>query len=341
MTLTGPEGVAGQAAGPPVESSGSAMRRRVQTLARLQELGLVLVLVGLFAYFALAAPDFLTSANIRTLLIYLAVLGVLAVGQTVVIVAGGFDLSNGANLAMASCIGATLLTHGAAQGTAAIVTLLVAAAIGVVNGVLVGVLKINAFIATLATYLVVNGYAYVYTNSTTVSFNLNEWVVFGRGSAGPIPVPVIILLGVGLAVFFLMRSSVLGRWMYAVGGNQQAARVAGIPVAPTVVVVFAISGLCAGVGALIQSSLSGAGSATYTGDLNLQSITAVILGGAALTGGEGTVIGTLLGVLIINTILDGMTLQNMSPFYQDIVTGFVLLLAVGLAVLRRRLATRG
>lgn len=341
MTLIGPDDVAAEAAQPSADSQASALRRRVQAMTRLQELGLVLVLAGLFAYFALTAPDFLTSANIRTLLIYLSVLGVLAVGQTVVIVAGGFDLSNGANLAMASCIGATLLTHGAGQGTAAIVTLAVAVAIGVINGVLVGVLKINAFIATLATYLVVNGYAYVYTNSTTVSFNLNQWVVFGRGSAGPIPVPVLILLGTGAAVYFVMRSTVVGRWVYAVGGNQQAARVAGIPVARTIVVVFAISGLCAGIGALIQSSLSGAGSATYTGDLNLQSITAVILGGAALTGGEGTVVGTLLGVLIINTILDGMTLQNLSPFYQDIVTGFVLLLAVGLAVLRRRLAARG
>jgi ribose transport system permease protein len=310
---------------------------RLQRLARVQELALLVVLIAIGLYFARYAPHFTDSDNIKTLLIYLSVLGILAAGQTLVIIAGGFDLSDGANLALASCIGATMLSNGDNQWLALIVTLVAATLVGLINGILVGVIKVNAFIATLATYLIANGAAYVYTNSQTVNFPLSDWSSFGRGNVGPIPVPVVILAAVFVASFLLLRYTTFGRSLYAIGGNRQAARLAGLPVVRNTVLVFVLSGLSAGIGAVIQASLASAGSATYTGSLNLQAITGVILGGAALTGGEGGVVGTLIGVLIMNTILNGLTLMNISSFYQDIVTGVVLLVAVMLAGLRRYL----
>lgn len=317
-----------------------AVRQRLRQLARIQEFGLIVVLAILGVYFSIAAPGFDTSEDIKTIFIYLSVLGVLSVGETLVILAGGFDLSNGAVLAFASSIGATMLADGSNQVLAVVATLGVALGIGLLNGVLVAVLRVNAFIATLGTYLIFSGAAYVYTNSQTVSFSLNEWVVFGRGNVGFIPAPLIILLAISIVLALVLRYTIFGRSLYAMGGNSQAARLAGIPVKRYMVIVFGISGLSAGVGALIQSSLGAAGSATYTGQLNLQSITAVILGGAALTGGEGGILGTLFGVLITQTILDGLTLMNVSEFYQDVVTGIVLLIAVMLASGRAALAGR-
>jgi ribose transport system permease protein len=317
-----------------------ARRLRLRQLTRIQEFGLVVVLAALALYFSLAAPGFDSSENVKTIFIYLSVLGVLSVGETLVILAGGFDLSNGAVLAFASSIGATMLADGSNQVLAVVATLGVALGIGLINGVLVAVLRVNAFIATLGTYLIFSGAAYVYTNSQTVSFSLNQWVVFGRGSLGFIPAPVIILAVISVVLVLVLRYTVFGRSLYAMGGNAAAARLAGIPIKRYMVVVFGISGLSAGVGALIQSSLGAAGSATYTGQLNLQSITAVILGGAALTGGEGGILGTLFGVLITQTILDGLTLMNVSEFYQDVVTGIVLLVAVMLASARAALGGR-
>ena len=154
------------------------------------------------------------------------------------------------------------------------------------------------------------------------------------------PAPVLILLVLSVIAVLVLRYTVYGRSLYTIGGNPQAARLSGIPVKRYLVIVFVISGLSAGVGALIQASLGSAGYATYTGELNLQSITAVILGGAALTGGEAEYVGVLLGVVITQTILDGLTLMNVSEFYQDVVTGIVLLLAVLLANARQALSGR-
>ena len=262
-------------------------RERLRRLTRIQELGLVVVLVALVAYFSAFAPGFDSSENIKTIFIYLSVLGVLSIGQTLVILAGGFDLSNGAVLAFASSIGATMLASGGNPVVAVVATLAVAVGIGLVNGVLMAILRVNAFIATLGTFLIFSGAAYVYTNSQTINFPLNEWVVFGRGTLAFLPTPVLILLVLSVIAVLVLRYTVYGRSLYAIGGNPQAARLSGIPVKRYLVIVFVISGLSAGVGALIQASLGSAGSATYTGELNLQSITAVILGGAALTGGGG------------------------------------------------------
>lgn len=314
--------------------------RRLRRLGTIQELVLVVVLIILALFFARLAPNFTDVANIRTLLIYLSVLGVLAAGQTLVIIGGGFDLSDGANLALSSTVGATMLAAGQSEALATLATLAVAISVGLINGLFVAVAKINPFITTLATYLIANGAAYVYTNSQTVSFPLNKWVAYGRGAVGPIPVPVLILIGVFIAYFALLRYTTFGRSVYAIGGNSQAARFAGLPVMRNTILIYVLSGLTAGIGALIQSSLGSAGSATFTGTLNLQAITAVILGGAALSGSEGGVWGTLIGVLIMQTILNGLTLMNVSSFFQDIVTGVVLLLAVLLGVLRGYLARR-
>jgi len=324
----------------PQTSDVISRRAKMQRLTRFQEVGLVVVLAILVAYFSIYAPSFDSAANIKTIFMYLTVLGVLAVGQTLVILAGGFDLSNGAVLAFASAVGATMLASGGNQAVATVVVLAIGLGIGIVNGVLVAILRVNAFIATLGTYLIVYGAAYVYTGSATVGFPVTEWGFYGRDSVGGVPVSVIILAVIAAIIILVLKFTVFGRGVYAIGGNAQAARMAGIPVKRYLVTVFALSGLAAGVGALIQASLAAAGSASFSGQLNLQSITAVILGGAALSGGEGGIIGTLLGVVIMETIIDGTTLLGLSTYFQDVVTGVVLLLAVMLASWRAYMSGR-
>jgi ribose transport system permease protein len=318
----------------------ASRRARFQRFTRLQELGLIVVLGIMVIYFSVYAPSFDTVANVKTIFMYSTVLGVLAIGQTLVVLAGGFDLANGAVLAFASAVGATMLAGGGNQATATVVVLAVGLGIGVLNGVLVAVLRVNAFIATLGTYLIFFGVAYVYTTSATVGFPVSEWGYYGRDSIGGIPVSVIIVGVLAIIVIMVLHFTVFGRGVYAIGGNPQAARMAGIPVKRYLVIVFALSGLAAGVGALIQASLAAAGAASFAGQLNLQSITAVILGGAALSGGEGGILGSLLGVMIMETIIDGTTLMSMSTYFQDVVTGIVLLLAVMLASGRAYLSGR-
>jgi ribose transport system permease protein len=313
---------------------------RFMRVIRMKESLLVLVLVIIVAFFSVEATGFTSGDNIKTILIYLSVLGVLAVGQTLRIIAGGFDLSDGANLAFSSVIGAEMLTHGYNAILAVVVVLLVASAVGLLNGFLVAVMNVNSFIATLATYLILSGAAYVASGSNTVEISLNQWTQFGRGNIGFAPDPVIILVVFAVAAALILRYTVFGRSLFAIGGNAHAARLAGISLRKNLLLVFTLSGLSAGIAALIQTSLASAGSATFTGQLNLQAITCVILGGAALSGGEGGIFGTIIGVVIIQTILDGLSLMNISTFYQNIVTGFVLLIAVMLASARLALAGR-
>jgi ribose/xylose/arabinose/galactoside ABC-type transport system permease subunit len=188
--------------------------------------------------------------------------------------------------------------------------------------------------------LIFSGAAYVVSGSNTVEIPLNQWTQFGRGNVGFAPDPVIILVVFAAVAILILRYTVFGRSLYAIGGNAHAARLAGISLRKNLLLVFALSGLSAGIAALIQTSLASSGSATFTGQLNLQAITAVILGGAALSGGEGGIVGTIVGVVIMQTILDGLSLMNISTFYQNIVTGFVLLIAVMLASARVALAGR-
>ncbi|MDQ3780569.1 MAG: ABC transporter permease [Chloroflexota bacterium] len=298
-------------------------------------IGLAAVYAAIIVVFALLSDVFLSTRNFLNIGVSVSILGIIAATQTMVIIARGFDLSVGSVVALAGVVTAKLLEAGqpdlVALGGAIGVGLLV----GLVNGLLITVVRVNPLITTLATLSVVRGLAYVWTDALTQGFPGRNLAWLGVQRIAEVPVPVIVMLVVFVAVSLTMRYTTFGRELYAVGGNPRAALLAGIDVRRTQLAVYLLSGMSAGLaGAILAAQLS-AGSPQAATGLELNVVAAVVLGGASLAGGRGRPWGTLLGALIMATLANGLVLIDVSSFYQMIAWGLVLLLAVVIDQLRR------
>jgi len=327
MTVTG---VQNAAAGGAPRFSGSRRRRIPDTAA------LAVVLLALAIFFATQSPFYLTPNNLINILQNAAVIGIIAAPGTLLLVAGQFDLSVGSGAAFVGVV----MAWGASQwGIPTAVLLAIAAGIliGMINGFAVTVLGINALITTLATLAIFRGLGLVLADGQTLLLPGFS----GLGSARPflnIPIPVLILVVIVIVMALIMRFTVFGRSMYAIGANPVAARLAGIRTNSMIFGGFLISGLAVSLGGLILVSQLGAASPNAALGLELSVVTAVILGGASLAGGRGTIVGTVLGVLILGTLNNGLVLLNVNSFWQDVARGVLLLAAVGFDQLRLRLS---
>jgi len=327
-----------------VAASLGAMARpmlRGQILDRsIQFLGIGTFYVVILIFFSFAEPNFLQYSNAINILSAVSVLGIVAVGQAIAIVSGGFDLSVSGTLPLGAVAYAAIVNRPTGVLQATLLVLLLGAAIGLGNGLIINKIGINPLITTLGTLSIGAGLAFVFTNGITTPLKDLNTGIWGNTAFAGITYDVIALVVIGIVSFLVLRYTTFGRAVYAIGGNREAARLAGIRVDLVSTVVYMISGaLAAFAGEVVTSQLL-AGSATVGGAAALSSIAAVILGGAALTGGEGGIVGTLLGVLILGTIADGMALMHVASFYQQIATGAVLLLAVGFGRLRQLLGGR-
>ena len=295
---------------------------------------LVTFLVVLVVIFSVRSPFFLAIGNFRNILLSVAVLGVLAIPSTLLLVSANVDLSVASNAAVCGMVVALVgLDHGIVLGViAAIATGVV---LGAFNGFLVSWVGINSIITTLGTLAIFRGMARLSSNGQTVVFPGFAWL--GSGTTLGVPNAVLLLLIVAVVFYVLMRYTVYGRSVYAMGANEQAARLSGIKIRRNLFLAFTMTGLCAAfAGLILTSQLRAAAPVAATG-LELSVVAAVLLGGASLTGGKGTVIGTMLGVLILGTLNNGLTILNVSSFWQEIARGAVLIVAVGLDQLRLRL----
>jgi ribose transport system permease protein len=299
---------------------------------------LFVVLLVLGIVFALQSPYFLTSNNFLNILTNASVIGIIAAPATLLLVAGQFDLSVGSGAAF---VGVVMAWGAARYGIPEAILLCVVAGIGigVLNGFFVTVLGINALITTLGMLAILRGLGEVIANGQTLL--LPNFSSFGTGRPFlSIPVPVLIFIGVMIVMALLMRFTVFGRSMYAIGANPIAARLAGIRTRTAIFAGFVLSGVAIFVGGLILVSQLGAASPQAATGLELSVVTAVILGGASLAGGRGTILGTLLGILILTTLNNGLTLLNVNSFWQDVARGGLLLAAVAFDQLRLRLVSR-
>lgn len=289
----------------------------------------------LVVVFSLRSPYFLAFGNFRNILLSVAVLGILAVPSTLLLVSANVDLSVASNAAVCGMVVALVgLNHGIWLGVlAAIATGVV---LGAFNGFLVSWVGINSIITTLGTLAVYRGMARLTSNGQTVVFPGFGWL--GSGTTLGLPNAVWLLAIVAVVFFMMMRYTVYGRSVYAMGSNEQAARLSGIKIRLNLFLAFTMTGLCAAfAGLILTSQLRAAAPVAATG-LELSVVAAVLLGGASLTGGKGTVIGTMLGVIILGTLNNGLTILNVSSFWQEIARGSVLIAAVGLDQLRLRLS---
>lgn len=293
--------------------------------------GLVVLCLALFV----ATPDFLTGPNLLNIGIQASTIAVLAFGMTFVIVAGGIDLSVGSVAALSAMISAWSYASAGLPGWASVVAGLATGALtGAVSGAAVAYGRLPAFIATLAMLSVARGLTLVVSDGRPIS-TAAEVSFLGSTVAG-VPVPIVVLVVAGLVASLVLNRTVVGREMYAVGGNVEAARLSGIRVRRVLVTVFTLSGLYAGLaGMLLAGRLTSAQPQAGTG-YELDAIAAVVIGGASLAGGVGRVSGTLVGALILAVIRNGLNLLNVSSFWQQVVIGVVIAVAVGIDVLRRK-----
>jgi len=305
------------------------------------ELSLLAVLVIMVIVFAAASPFFLTVTNLVNIGQTIATSGIVAITMTLVIVSGGIDLSVGSTAALTGVVTSMLWTYaGVPLALAALLGIVAGGLVGAINGFMVTRIKINPLIATLATFSIVRGLAFVISNGQTNQLNNDAFKFLGRGAIAGVPFSLIILLIVFAAFSYVVANTRFGRNVFAIGGNAEAARLAGIPSNRTLLWVYVLSGLFAGIaGILIASQLALSAPRAAVG-LELTAIAAVVLGGTSLAGGKGTLLGTILGVLILRILDNGLVLLNVSSFYQEVASGLVLLLAVGFDQLRQRIGER-
>jgi ribose transport system permease protein len=304
-------------------------------------LGLLISIALLVVIFSVLSPHFVSWDNLSNLLLSSALIAIVASGMTFTIIGGGLDLSVGSNIALTGVVVGSMLYSGMPQWLAIVVGLAIGAALGAFNGISVAKMKINPLITTLATMTIIRGLAYLYSKG--LSFGIYgtkpvfpDFGFWGRGFLLGIPFPVWLMVIVIVLVYILLNKTIFGREIYAIGGNEEAARVCGIHIERAKIIVYLLMGLIASFAGIVLASRLTAGVPSAGSGYELNAIAAVVLGGASLSGGKGKLEDTILAVLILGILGNGFVLMGLSSFLQDVARGVVLLLSVGIDQLRER-----
>ena len=314
----------------------AAPKRKDLRGSLIQLAGMLPVLILICILFAVLTPNFLTENNIINVVRQASINIVLAAGMTFVILTGGIDLSVGSVLGLTAVIAVVVSLVPSFSWAAIPAALLAGLVIGVLTGMIVAYLGLPPFIVTLGTYTAIRGAAYLAAGGTTVINSQINFAWIGNGYLGPVPWLVIIALITIAVSAFILHGTVLGVHVYAVGGNAQAARLTGIPVPFVLIFVYGVSGLLSGLGGAMSASRLYSAQGQLGIGYELDAIAAVILGGTSFSGGIGNVFGTLVGALIIAVLNNGLTLLNVSFYWQLVIKGAVIVLAVTLDKLRTR-----
>jgi ribose transport system permease protein len=308
---------------------------RVSYLMNTQVLVLIVVVV-LWIYLAIASPYFFTLHNIRGLFSQDAIVGVLGVGELFTIITGGIDLSVGAVAELVNIIFTITVLGNMPIPLAIIISLAVAVGIGLVNGILIYELNMPPFIATLGTMSVADGAALLLSGGTNISGLPISISNFGTGNFLGLPNLFWILIASIVVGEIILRYTTLGRYVYAMGSNVEAAKLSGVNTRKTIYFVYAFSGLFAGIGGIMITARLWMGVPTSGANLNLDAIAAAAIGGASLFGAQGSSIGVFLGSMVMATILNGTVLININTFWQEIITGLLIMATVALDQIRNR-----
>lgn len=283
--------------------------------------------IGLFIILSIFTDSFFNTNNIINVFRQASTIAILGFGMTLVIISGGIDLSVGSTFALSAVVMASIV-KGENVLLGICVGLLIGAAMGTFNGIVISKGKIQPFIVTLATMAIGRSLTLAYTQGIPISLFPNNFRFLGRGDVLGIPVPVLIMFGVFFLSLYILKKTKLGLYIYSIGGNEEATRLSGVNVNRYKVVIYMLSGLFSAVSAIILTARLNSAQPTFGQGYELDAIATVVLGGASLAGGKGGVLGTLFGALLLGTINNGMNLMNISPFYQDLVKGAIILLAV-------------
>jgi len=305
---------------------------RLSRMLDAQKLTLMGVIVAVFIYFTIFAPNFLTAQNLMFVILKVATIIIVATAATLLMITGNFDLSVGSVLAFSGIMHAYMAKHGIPSSLSVVFAVGWGMLFGYLNGLTVARLKVTPVIATLATMYIARGFAFLvarWDGGANISAGLpQDFSNFGRTMVGPLPLAAIIMI-VFVAVFiFIERKTVLGRYIFAMGSNPVAARLSGINVPGIITWLYILTGAFAGLCGAIQTSRIGMGSPQNFKGFEFDVLIALILGGTSLKGGEGSIIGMVLGALIVGVAGNGMNLMNVSPYYQLVFNGCILVIAV-------------
>ncbi|MGA2131230.1 MAG: ABC transporter permease [Bryobacteraceae bacterium] len=295
-----------------------------------------LSLIVLFIALAIASPHFLTQTNLSSVVRQTAVINIMSLGMTIIIIAGGIDLSVGAILAMSGVLGTMAMEAGMPVPLGVLIGLLTGLCWGSLNGFLTTRLRIAPFIVTLGTLGIIRGLTLIITNGLPVHRVPRSFAFLGAGNLLGVPFVLWVVVICALATHVILEHTRLGRYAFAIGSNADAAVYAGVPVGFHTTAVYALGGLLTGLAGMIEASRLMTGQPTAGNGYELQAIAAVVIGGGSLHGGEGSVIGTLIGAMIMGLLANGSDLLGISPYLQQAIIGGVIILAVSLDELRKR-----
>jgi inositol transport system permease protein len=295
--------------------------------------GVAFGIITLGVVFSLVSPSFLDTANFLNILKQTSINAFIAVGIMFVIVAGGIDLSVGSNVAVTSIMLAFMLGKQMDTGVAVVLALAIATLIGVLNGVAIARTQIPPFIVTLSMLTIGRGMALIITEGSPIYVRNSFMSWLGRGAIAGIPTSVVILLFFLILSWIILNRTKIGRYVYAIGGNIETAKLSGIRVGRYITFTYAYLGFLTGVAAVIMTGRLTSGTPTIGVGYELDAIAAAVLGGTAFTGGIGTVLGTALGAVFIGVMNNGMTILNVSPYFQNVLRGIVIFVSVLISVL--------
>lgn len=296
----------------------------------MQQLVLLGILIVLVIVFSCISDNFFTFINITNLIRQQAMVAIIAFGATFIMISRGLDISVGSTVALSGVIYAFGVQKGISIPVSCMLAVLSGGVVGALNALMVVGARINPVIATLGTMLSVRGVAYLVApnNRAIVNGLPLEFMNLGRGYIGKIPIPVVIMIIIFILFHFILSKTLLGKYTYAIGGNPETSRLSGIPVKKVLATVYILTGLLTGLSGAMMASRLNSGNPQIGEGWEFDVIIAVFLGGVSMSGGEGTMVGTLLGALIIGVIQNGMNIAGINPFYQYVIRGVVLVLAV-------------
>lgn len=299
--------------------------------------GILVALVVLCLFLAISTPSFLSQYNLSVVARQASFVGLVALGQTLVLLIGGIDLSVGAAAGLSAIVGSLLLTQFGVDPYAALVlTATFGFAIGCINGFFVAKLKLNPFIVTLASWEIFAGATLVITKGYPIRPLGEDFRVFGQGTIYGIPVPVVIFLVAGAILTYVLARTRFGRNIYAIGGNRDAATLVGIRVWRVEFIVFGLAGMFAALAGILYASRMDSGQPSVGEGWLMGAITAAIIGGTSLRGGQGTIAGTIFGALLMAVLANGIVLLSISGYWERIIIGAVVLIAILVDLFRRR-----
>jgi ribose/xylose/arabinose/galactoside ABC-type transport system permease subunit len=317
-------------------STASISNLRIRTGTEIRKYAPQMILIGLLILFSIISPNFFTSRNLIILIRQVSFAAISAVGVGFVMISGGIDLSIGSQIVMTNVVLAIMMVFWKIPLAIAIpLTLLLGTILGLINGLLSVTLNVHSLIITLGTASIYKGLGYIFAQSRNIMGFPDAFRWFGQGYIGPIPVPIIIMVIIALIGSFILTKTYFGRYIFALGGNEDAARLAGVNIKRMKVLLFTICGFVSGITSVLLLSRVFAGQ-VFTGQgVEFDALTAALLGGFSFKGGEGTIFGLMTGILIIGVLNNAMQLASFPDFSQNVVKGAVLLAAVAFDVYQK------